>query len=51
MTYEADLFLRTLGFHVDTKKSKKIQQNNYGFLSNLTWIGNRNMSLLLREYL
>ena len=42
-------FFRTLGFHVDTKKLKEIQQNDYGFLGNLILICNRNMSLLLRE--
>ena len=34
-------------FHVDTKMSKKMQEKDFRFFSNLIGIGNRKLSLLL----
>ena len=43
-------FFKALEFNLNPKNTKKkMQQNVYGFLDNLIWIGNRKISLLLRQ--
>ena len=40
-------FFKALEFNLNPKNTKKMQQNVYGFLDNLIWIGNRKISLVV----